>query len=166
MEHLTEEQLWELVDSPAAAPVALKAHANTCPLCSARLRECRDLNAQLAALPLEMPSVAFTDKVLEQWAVAQQPQTVPMRRKISRRVPFLFAATMGVLGLLAAFLVSSGAPAGTMPVRPLVETAGAIGEVFADKTVLSGLLLVNALLLLWLFNQRVLNPLFQRRLAG
>ena len=164
MEHLTEDQLWELIDSPASVPVVLKTHAEQCPLCAARLRGCLDLHAQLSAMPLEMPSVVFTDKVLDQWTLARQAQAAPVRRKASRRGLFLFVALMAVLGIFAAILIS-GLPAGTVPNRLLIQTTDSVGEVFADKTVLNGLLLVNALLLLWLFNQRVLSPLFQRRIS-
>lgn len=168
MRHLTDNELWDVIDGLASLPekALRKTHLSDCPGCQARYQTLLTFNGQLSQLPLATPSAMFTDNLIARLeAEAQLQSAAPQKHRQPRTVPLVLStllAFMTIIILVLAYQYPSAVPA--MPgVAEAIRTGG---TVLASKSVLNGMLLANALLLLWLFNQRVLAPFFRNRMIA
>jgi anti-sigma factor RsiW len=173
MRHLTDEELWEMIDGLASTPekALRETHLSACPACHTRHQTLLTVNAQLSQLPLETPSAMFTHNIAAQWAAESQSALAPvaLQKKRSRTIPLVFSALLAFLSLIIlvlAYQLAHQYPSALPTVPGVAEALYASGKVLASKSVLNGLLLANALLLLWFFNQRVLAPFFKNRMAA
>lgn len=168
MRHLTEDELWDTIDGLASPSEKAwrETHLSACPGCQARYQTLLAMNAQLSQLPLETPSAMFTDHIVARWATEHQAAAVHVAQKQRKRtVPLVLSVLLAFVS--ASILALAYQYSSAMPTVPgLTETIYASGRVLASKMVLNGMLLANALLLLWFFNQRVLAPFFKNRTAA
>jgi len=163
MEHLTDNQLLDMIDNLTTADekAAYQVHLSVCGDCMTRYRAFVTMGEQLAALPLMKPSVVFTEKVLEQW---DKVRLATVKKKNARLTPFVFLGVVGIpVGIIAVLLAVFSTPAPGL--KSLTETVRIIGAISGNESLWTALLLGNILLLLWIINQRVLNPFFRSRMA-
>ena len=166
MRHLTDEQIWDMMDGLATMPekALLQTHLSACVACHARYRSLVAMNAQLSRLPLETPSITFTDTMVARWEAECQLAPVALQKQRSRTLPLVFSTILAIITIASLVLVYQHPSA--IPAFPAMAGAmHATGKVLASKSVLNGMLLANAMLLLWLFNQRVLAPFFRSRMV-
>lgn len=164
MQHLTDDQLLDWIDGLVTEEetLAYATHLTGCDDCQSRHQAFVAMHNQLQTMPLLQPSVVFTERVLDQWDDIRL--AVAVKKKQTRKTPFVFLAMMGALVLscfLILYFVSAPAPL-QLPVADTVQT---LGKVMGNGTLWTGLLSVNALLLLWLVNRRILQPFFRQRMA-
>ncbi len=164
MQHLTDDQLLDLLDGFTSAEqnTMYTAHVSGCDNCKARYQTFVAIHARLAEMPLQKPSIVFTERVLEQWDSVRLAVTV--KKKRTQLTPFVFLTFMGalVLGCLAILHLISNPGSVVVPVGDAVN---AVGNIAGNQSFWKLLILSNALLLLWLFNQRILQPFFNHRMA-
>ncbi|WP_313980733.1 hypothetical protein [Xanthocytophaga flavus] len=165
IQHLTDDQLMDLADAFVTEDEKQQYfdHLSLCEDCQARYQTFISINEQLASMPLLQPSVVFTERVLDQWDEIRL--AVPNVKKRVRLTPFVFLGFMSFLVLVSIILLSifSTSSANTVPV---VTTTHMVRNVIGTGILWEILLVVNAVLLLWLFNQRVLAPFFRHRVAA
>lgn len=161
MAHLTDDELLDMADglaSPAQQRTG-EAHLESCESCRIRYHECKAVSLQLSEMLMEQPSVDFTDQVLEQWqAVAQK---VKQEQRLVRRLPYIFLGLMVACAGVIVYLLSDASAA--VYHIPALERIPYLAK---DPSVLNVLLLINAGLLLWIFNQRILHPYFKSRMEN
>ncbi len=165
MRHLTDEQIWDMMDGLTTMPekTLYQTHLLACAACHARYQSLAAVNAQLSRLPLETPSLTFTDTTVARWEAECQLAPAALQQQRSRTLPLVFSAILAIITVASLVLVYRYPAA--MPAFPAMAKAmNATGQLLASKSVLNGMLLANALLLLWLFNQRVLAPFFRSRM--
>ncbi len=168
MEHLTDDELLDWIDgyTPLADTLLYKTHLVSCAFCEARYQQMMYIHESLADLPLEQPSALFTQQVMTQL----MPQ-MAKKTHISRKPLFVFLGIMGGL-LLFTILLMVGLPSVTAfsPVSLALEDVtgtalnwtGKISTQVTQPIGLYVLVIVNALLVLTLINQRLLYPYFVR----
>lgn len=158
MNRLTNEELFDLLDGIAPAEVRqrhqqwMAMDENYCRY----FNELRELHEGLAVLPLESPSLAFENKLMNKWETAQSTYKVPL---LLKSLPFVLVGILAVL-LIGVFVFEGLQPA-TDP------GAGNVYEDFLrtiDLKMLQNLLLpINSLLLL-LIIERIVKNRWKRRL--
>ena len=164
MEHLTDDQLLDFIDGFATATETqhYQIHLAGCEECQARYQTFAAINAQLATMPLLKPSVVFTERVLDQWDEVRLATAT--QKKLTAKSPFVFLGVMGGI-LLACFLILYWAVTPSVQFLPTLNVAKTMSQLAGNELFWLGLISANALLLLWLFNQRILLPFFRQRMA-
>ena len=178
MTHLTDEELWDMIDGleSASGKTFQVTHLSVCANCQARRQTLLAMHGQLSRLPLETPSLGFTDNIAAQWAAEAQFQSVTaalntaalntaaLKKQRRPTAPLVFSALLAALTVVILTLIYQYPAA--MPAMPgVAEAMHTGGKALASKSVLNAMLLANALLLLWLFNRWVLAPLFKSRMV-
>lgn len=158
MKLLTDDEIFDLLDGVAPTEIRQR-HQQLMALdenYQQYFNELRELHEGLAVLPLESPSLAFENKLLTKWEIAQSSYKIPVLLQI---LPFLFAGLL-VLVLVGTFVFWRLQP---------TNNSGA-GHVFEDllnsidlKMIQSLLLSINSLLLLLIF-ERILKKHWKRYL--
>jgi hypothetical protein len=158
MKLLTDDEIFDLLDGIAPTEIRQR-HQQLMALdenYQQYFNELRELHEGLAVLPLESPSLAFENKLLTKWEIAQSSYKIPVLLQI---LPFLFAGLL-VLVLVGTFVFWRLQP---------TNNSGA-GHVFEDllnsidlKMIQSLLLSINSLLLLLIF-ERILKKHWKRYL--
>ncbi len=164
MEHLTDDQLLDLIDGFAseAEKPRFEIHLAGCEDCQARYQTFTAINAQLASMPLLKPSVVFTERVLDQWDDIRLATATQKKR--TARSPFVFLGVMGGI-LLTCFLILYWAVTPSVQLLPTLHVVKSMNQLAGNELFWLALISANALLLLWLFNQRILLPFFRQRMA-
>ena len=111
-------------------------------------------HALLMDVSMEKTAFNFTDKLIDRWEVSQE---VVMVRK-SYKLPFYFLAIMSVLAFL---LILIFLPM-TNNVALNVDLSVPI-SFFQSKLIIRSILLINALMIFYFLDKRVLKPYFQKR---
>ena len=102
--------------------------------------------------------------MVARWEAECQLAPVALQKQRSRTLPLVFSTILAIITIASLVLVYQYPAA--MPAFPAMAKAmRATGKMLASKSVLNGMLLANALLLLWLFNQRILAPFFRSRMV-
>jgi predicted anti-sigma-YlaC factor YlaD len=174
MNHLSDEQLFDLVDGACAAEDQLlyKTHLAQCPYCRALYEEYCAVDAQVSAMVLERAPDGFTEKLMGAWESGEQTQVTWAYRQ--SKTIFL-AAAMAACTLLALALyyltvtrqipveVQNTASSVTNQMPGLSLNMGLLTDVFQQQWLLNGFMLLNGLLALVLFDKMVLKPFFEKK---
>ena len=162
MNQLQEEKIWEVLDGNADNST-LKQHTKwlkTNADYRLTFEQCERLHKNLLALPLESPSLRFTQNIMD--TIMPQLKTAP----VTDRRPLIFLAVVAILSaILIALFPSSSAPiAATNGLDLSVNTEGVVSAMSSPMLFLTFILL-NVILLLIILDRRVLRPYFEKRYA-
>ena len=165
MNHLTDEALFRLLDGEVSASerTDYQDHLAQCSACQALYTQLAVIDAQLSVLPLETPSVAFADRLLEKL----QPSTPLLSYRGLNNLNFLWLA-IGLVVLVTAVsllmvgqlsLPSIGGGQAPAPVLDLTWV-----RTFLQSPLLKTfMLVVYGVLALLLVDKLVLQPFFSKR---
>ena len=157
MTPLTEEHIWEVLDGEAPPEMLVQHEAQllTDETYRTAFVQCAQLHRQLLSLPLESPSMRFTENLMER--LAPERRVAPKKD----RLPAIFMTIFSILGvLLAILLVSVG------------NTASATGEglttegvvkMLSNPLFVQGFMILNIVLIFTVLDKKVLKPYFDNR---
>jgi hypothetical protein len=157
MASLTEEQIWEVIDGVASSETlgqhekllkedqSYKNHFEQ----YARLQE------QLLSLDLEVPSMRFTQNVLD--------NVLPLTQGAYKkdRAPFFFLVFMGFLLLSAMLFIFNGS--GSFGSNFGLNTEGVVST-FLNPVVLNLFILLNIILAFVILDKKVFKPYFSSKM--
>lgn len=154
---LTEEHIWEILDGEASSEMLVQHEAQL--LADETYRtafvQCAQLHRQLLSLPLESPSMRFTENLMER--LAPEKRVAPK----TDRLPAIFLTIFSVLsGLLAILLVSTGSTAATT--EQGLTTEGVI-SMLSNPLFVQGFVILNIVLFFIVLDKKVLKPYFDNR---
>jgi hypothetical protein len=160
MKKLTEEQIWEIIDGEASPEIMEKHEALLQQDEAYRLEfeTCNCLQKQLLQLDLEVPSMRFTENVLD--------HVLPQTELKPDRTPLYFILSIGSIALigLTVFTFNSKHTAqSTLPINTepaFIE----VTSILSNPLIMSTFLIVNALLFFIILDKKVFKPYFQKRL--
>jgi anti-sigma factor RsiW len=164
MKHLTDEELFQLIDGEVSAEgkEAYQAHLVACEACQSLYKELNAISAYLSEAPLDMPSANFTNQLLDKWALSAAPLTY---RKINNLNFLLLAIGLTLFTIVGSLWlagqVSFPAIIGNSAVAPVDLTY--MSSFFQQPWIETLLLVVNGILALLLLDKLVLQPFFSRK---
>jgi anti-sigma factor RsiW len=168
MNHLTDDELFSLLDGECSTEerTAYRTHLAECLSCQTLYKEFSAIDSQLSAMPLETPSVAFTDRLLEKL----QPSAQLFAYRGLNNLNFLFLAIGLVVLVTAVSLLMMGpinlpamAGMGKSVSTPVDLTF--LRTFFQSPLLKTFMLVVNGILALLLVDKLVLQPFFNKRQA-
>jgi hypothetical protein len=174
MNHLSDEQLFDLVDGVCNAEEQLlyKTHLAQCPECRALYEEYRAVDVQVSTLLMEPAPAGFTEKLMGAWESAGQTQVTWVYRQ-SKTIFWAAAAAACTLMVMALhFLTATQQIPAEVQNTTLNITNNLPGSTFnysaltgllQQEWLLNGFLLINGLLALLVFDKLVLKPFFEKR---
>ena len=154
MNHLSEEQIWEVIDG-IAAPEVLAQHEMLMQVDESYQREFQKsafLQTQLLKLDLDMPSMRFTENVMGK--VLPQPKT----QASADRSPYFFITIMVILGAITVSLMNISSSVASEG----VNTEGVISALY-NPLFVNTFLLVNTVLFFVILDKKILKPYFLKR---
>lgn len=157
MKMLTDEQIFDILDG-CASRETLAQHQNLLSKSAEYKAYFEDLEAvhfDLVSLPIEKPSVQFTEKILANFAYA------PVKKKSwSSQLTWMFFALMSVFFVgtisLTLFYFSNSTSAIEIPRVNHLEVV----NTFSTDILVKILLLGNLIALLAIFDKKILKPYF------
>jgi anti-sigma factor RsiW len=162
MNHLTEEQIWDILDGNAL-PEVQKEHAQllqTDAAYRAHFETYSSLHDQLCNLELDAPSMRFEQNLMERL----QP-SVKMQRSKSR-LPLVFTVFMSVFAIIAVALIpNSNTPLAvpTPDILKQIDTEGALSWL-SNPIFIYGFILFNLVLFFTVLDKKVFKPFFEKRM--
>jgi hypothetical protein len=157
MKMLTDEQIFDILDGCATKEI-LTQHRNLLSVSAEYKTYFEDLeaiNLDLLALPIEKPSIQFTENLLVNIAYAQVK-----KKSWSSQLTWIFLTIMSVFFVgtisLALFYFSNLNSAIEIP---KVNNLNVINT-FSTEILVKVLILVNLIVLLAIFDKKVLKPFF------
>lgn len=157
MERLSEEQMWEVIDG-LASPEILERHEQLMLHDSEYQSEFQQyafLDAHLHKLDLEVPSMRFTENVID--------KALNIQKKNTQRdwIPAIYLSAMVVLTFIVlkifSLSLSENAPSWTP------NTEGVVSWL-SNPYLLYIFLIVNVFLILGLLDKKILKPYFDKKL--
>jgi hypothetical protein len=157
MAPLTEEHIWEVLDGEASSEmlaqheVLLRADASY----RTTFVQCEQLHRQLLSLPLESPSMRFTENLIDRLA--------PERRLAPKtdRLPLIFLAVFSFLSACLALLVFRTEKIGAASEKGLT-TEGVVATL-SNPIFVQVFMLLNIILFFAILDKKVLRPYFENR---
>lgn len=161
---LTDEQIFDILDGQASKEI-LQAHQNlllNSLVYQQYFKELEAIHLDLAEMPLERTSANFTENVLAA-VVQEKPVLVPVKRKAwAGKLLFVFFGIMISLFIVTIIsLLSYSSPVEMIQIRPNLIPEGFKDFLIQDFTKVA--VLANLIILLVLFDKRVLRPYFKHR---
>jgi hypothetical protein len=155
MTPLTEEHIWDILDGEASSDMRAQHEAQLLVDESYRTTfvQCEQLHRQLLNLPLESPSMRFTENLMERLA--------PERRILPKtdRLPLIFLTIFTVLsGLLAVLIFSNG----NISTPKALPTEGVV-SMLSNPLFIQTFVILNIVLLLAVVDRKVLRPYFDSK---
>jgi hypothetical protein len=157
MEKLSEEQMWEVIDG-MASPEILQKHNQLLladPEYKAEFQQYTFLEQQLLKLDLEVPSMRFTENVIDN---ALQIKKLDVKKDKS---PAIYLAAMVMLSLLLVKLFSTVSESTNSP-NP-IENEGFM-SILVNPFLINGFIVVNVILLFVLLDKKIAKPFFEKKL--
>ena len=154
---LTEEHIWEVLDGEASPEMLVQheAQLRTDESYRTAFVQCEQLHRQLLTLPLESPSMRFTENLLER--LTPEKRVVPTKD----RLPAIFVTIFSILGgSLAALLILTGNTASTTGDGFTTE---GIVKMLSNPLFIQGFMILNILLIFAVLDKKVLKPYFDNR---
>jgi hypothetical protein len=154
---LTEEHIWDILDGEASSDMCAQHEAQLLADDSYRTTfvQCEQLHRQLLNLPLESPSMRFTENLIER--LAPEKRTAPK----TDRLPLVFLTVFTVFSSLLAGLIFSK---GNLPAaaEKALNTEGVISTL-SNPLFVQTFVLLNIVLILAVMDRKVLRPYFDNR---
>ncbi|MDZ7881205.1 MAG: hypothetical protein U5L45_26295 [Saprospiraceae bacterium] len=160
MTPLTEEHIWDILDGEASPDMCAQHEAQLLADASYRTTfvQCEQLHRQLLNLPLESPSMRFTENLMER--LAPEKPTATKRD----RLPVIFLTVfMGLSGLLASLLFSKANFSASTEKE--LNTEGVI-TTLSNPLFVQIFVLLNIVLMLAVIDRKILRPYFDNRVKG
>lgn len=156
MEKITEEQIWEIIDGEASPQILAKHEILLKQDDAYRLEfeSCSVLQNQLLQLDLEVPSMRFSENVLD--------NVLPKTELKPDRTPLYFIFSIGSLALVGsifAIFYSNTSSQNNLP----INTEG-VASILSNPLILNTFWIVNVLLFFIILDKKVFKPYFQKRL--
>ena len=158
MKQISEEQMWEVIDG-LATPDIMQQHEKLMlqsPEYKAEFQKYAFMDEQLLKLDLEVPSMRFTENVLDN--VLSLKKATPRTDK----TPLFFMLFMGALSALVVWMIFSTPTTSTMPALT-VNTEG-VTSILSNPIWAYGFLIFNIILFFVILDKKVLKPYFDKRL--
>lgn len=158
MNRLSEEQMWEVIDG-LATPDIMQQHEKLMlqsPEYKSEFQKYAFMDEQLLKLDLEVPSMRFTENVLDN--VLSLKKATPR----ADRTPLFFMLFMGALSALVMWLIFSTPTAPTTPAIT-VNTEG-VTSILSNPMWAYGFLIFNIILFFVILDKKVLKPYFDKKL--
>lgn len=116
------------------------------------------IDQQLTEMPLEQPSVRFTEALLEKW----EAQKAPVHHKVpSKKLPFYFLLAMSAVAGIGFLLILFSNQSNSVTYWNTVIQP--VSSLVSNPALWQVLLVVNCAVGLLLFDKIVLKPYFERR---
>lgn len=165
MKHLTDEELFRLIDGECSTEEkhTFEAHIHTCVACKALYTAFASIDMQLQQMTVESPSPDFTDKLMDKL------QAAPVVQRVShKRIYLLMLAPFGVIFVLSMLLLAIYSIGwlninSATDIFPFHLPSVNFLPILQNTWLLNLFLLVNAVLVLLLFDRAVLQPFFKRK---
>ncbi len=157
MTSLTEEHIWEILDGEASSEMLVQHEAQLLADESYRTAfgQCAQMHEQLLKLPLESPSMRFTQNLMER--LAPEQRVAPKRDYL----PLIFGSIFSIFGGFLAILVFSTRK------MPLISEQGLTTEgvvsMLSNPIFVQTFMLLNILLFFAVLDRKVLRPYFDSR---
>ena len=158
MKKISEEEMWEVIDG-LATPDIMQQHEKLMlesPEYKAEFKKYAFMDEQLLKLDLEMPSMRFTENVLDN--VLSIKKATPR----ADRTPLFFMLFMGALSALVVWMIFSTPTTSTTPALT-VNTEG-VTSILSNPIWAYGFLIFNIILFFVILDKKVLKPYFDKRL--
>ncbi len=157
MKKISEEEMWEVIDG-LATPDIMQQHEKLMlesPEYKAEFQKYAFMDEQLLKLDLEVPSMRFTENVLDNVLLLKKatPRT--------DRTPLFFMLFMGTLSVLVVWMFLPTAPPSTPALT--VNTEG-VTSILSNPMWAYGFLIFNIILFFVILDKKVLKPYFDKRL--
>jgi hypothetical protein len=158
MKPLSEEQIWEIIDGTASAEI-MAQHQSLLATDAAYRQQfhvCESMHFELLELPLECPSLRFTENVMDKISMP------PSLARTLDKTPFIFLAAMVAVATLIMALMPQ-TPASSQPAPVLTTiTEGVIAEL-SNPYLYYFFVFANLALFFVFLDRRVFKPYFDRR---
>jgi anti-sigma factor RsiW len=156
MTPLTEEHIWDILDGEAQPEMRAQHEAQLLADDSYRTTfvQCEQLHRQLLNLPLESPSMRFTENLMER--LVPEKRTAPQ----PDRLPLIFLGFFTALSGLLATLIFSKSNLSTA--EQSLNTEGVI-SILSNPLFVQTFVLLNIVLLLAVLDKKVLRPYFDNK---
>lgn len=157
MTPLTEEHIWEVLDGEASPEMLVQHEAQLLTDESYRTAfvQCAQLHRQLLSLPLESPSMRFTENLMER--LAPEKRVAPRKD----RLPVIFVTIFSILGGLLAVLLGSVGKT-TAATGEGLTTEGVV-KMLSNPLFIQGFMILNIILIFAVLDKKVLKPYFDNR---
>ena len=158
MKKISEEEMWEVIDG-LATPEIMQQHEILMlgsPEYKTEFQKFAFMDEQLLKLDLEVPSMRFTENVLDN--VLSLKKATPR----ADRTPLIFMIFMGALSVLVMWMFFSTTTAPTTPAIT-VNTEG-VTSILSNPIWAYGFLIFNIILFFVILDKKVLKPYFDKRL--
>ena len=158
MKKISEEEMWEVIDG-LATPDIMQQHEKLMlesPEYKAEFQKYAFMDEQLLKLDLEVPSMRFTENVLDN--VLSIKKATPRADK----TPLIFMILMGALSVLVMWMFFSVTTAPATPTIT-VNTEG-VTSILSNPMWAYGFLIFNIILFFVILDKKVLKPYFDKRL--
>lgn len=157
MKKISEEEMWEVIDG-LATPDIMQQHEKLMlesPEYKAEFQKYAFMDEQLLKLDLEVPSMRFTENVLDNVLLLKKatPRT--------DRTPLFFMLFMGTLSVLVVWMFLPTAAPSTPALT--VNTEG-VTSILSNPMWAYGFLIFNIILFFVILDKKVLKPYFDKRL--
>jgi hypothetical protein len=153
MKPLTEEQIWEVIDGMASPEVLLqhKQLMQTDAAYKIHFEQYTTLQAQLLTLDLDVPSMRFTQNVLD--------NVLPLTKGAYKkdRAPFFFLIAMVVMAVISSLILGLGNF--NLP----VNTEGVVTNL-SNPIFMNVFILLATVLLFLIVDKKVLKPYFSSKI--
>ena len=158
MAALTEEHIWNILDGEASPEMLVQHEAQL--LTDADYRtafvQCEQLHRQLLSLPLESPSMRFTENLLER--LTPERQIAPKKD----RLPVIFLSIFSIISvfsLVLMFLMGNQ----TTPTPENSTTTEGVIAFLSNPIFVQTFVLLNIVLFFAVLDKKVLTPYFDNR---
>ena len=158
MKKISEEEMWEVIDG-LATPDIMQQHKKLMlesPEYKAEFQKYAFMDEQLLKLDLEVPSMRFTENVLDN--VLSLKKAAPR----ADRTPLIFMVFMGALSVLVMWMFFSTTTAPTTPAITL-NTEG-VTSILSNPIWAYSFLIFNIILFFVILDKKVLKPYFDKKL--
>ena len=158
MKQISEEEMWEVIDG-LATPDIMQQHEKLMlesPKYKAEFQKYAFMDEQLLKLDLEVPSMRFTENVLDN--VLSLKKATPR----TDRTPLFFMLFMGALSAIVMWMIFSTPTTSTTPALT-VNTEG-VTSILSNPIWAYGFLIFNIILFFVILDKKVLKPYFDKRL--
>ena len=158
MKKISEEEMWEVIDG-LATPDIMQQHEKLMlesPEYKAEFQKYAFMDEQLLKLDLEVPSMRFTENVLDN--VLSLKKAAPR----ADRTPLIFMVFMGALSVLVMWMFFSTTTAPTTPAITL-NTEG-VTSILSNPIWAYSFLIFNIILFFVILDKKVLKPYFDKKL--
>ena len=158
MAALTEEHIWDILDGEASPEMLVQheAQIQTDDDYRTAFVQCTQLHRQLLSLPLQSPSMRFTENLLER--LTPERQIAPKKD----RLPLIFLSIFSTISVFfAALMFLTNNKATPMPENS--PTTEGVISFLLNPIFIQTFVLLNIVLFFAVLDKKVLSPYFDNR---